>query len=51
MAPEPNRGKRNDSRNLRYIRDKIAALRGISPQELEELTTRNALDFFGIREN
>ena len=51
MAPEPNRGKRNDSRNLRYIRDKIAALRGISPQELEELTTRNALNFFGIRKN
>lgn len=48
LAPEPNRGKRNDSRNLVYIRDKIAALRGISPQELEEQTTRNALNFFGI---
>ena len=48
LAPEPNRGKRNDSRNLVYIRDKIAALRGISPQELEEQTTRNALAFFGI---
>ena len=49
LAPEPNRGKRNDSRNLVYIRDKIAALRGISPEELEEQTTRNALRFFGIQ--
>lgn len=49
LAPEPNRGKRNDSRNLVYIRDKIAALRGISPEELEEQTSRNALNFFGIQ--
>ena len=49
LAPEPNRRKRNDSRNLVYIRDKIAALRGISPQELEEQTTRNALAFFGLQ--
>ena len=50
LAPEPNRGKRNDSRNLVYIRDKIAQLRGVSPEELEEQTTRNALKFFGIPE-
>lgn len=49
MAPEPNRGKRNDSRNLVYIRDKIAQLRGVSPEELEEQTSRNALNFFGIQ--
>lgn len=49
LAPEPNRGRRNDSRNLVYIRDKIAQLRGVSPEELEEQTTQNALQFFGIR--
>ena len=50
MAPEPNRGKRNDSRNLVYIRDRLALLRGITPREVEEQTTRNALRFFGIPE-
>ena len=49
LAPEPNRGRRNDSRNLVYIRDRIAQLRGVSPEELEEQTTQNALQFFGIR--
>lgn len=50
MAPTPNRGKRNDSRNLRYIRDRIAEIRGITPEELEAATTANALRFFGIQE-
>ena len=30
-------------------RDRIAQLRGVSPEELEEQTTQNALQFFGIR--
>ncbi len=49
LAPVPNRGKRNDSRNLRYICAKVAELRGISPEEAEALTTRNALRFFGVQ--
>ena len=48
LAPVPNRGKRNDSRNLVYIRDKIAEIRGISPQEVEAATTENALRFFHL---
>ncbi len=50
MSPVPNRGKRNDSRNLRYICDKIAEIRGISPEEAEVLTTANARSFFGLKE-
>ena len=49
MAPVPNRGKRNDSRNVRYICDRIAEIRGVSPREMEEITTRNALRFFNIK--
>lgn len=48
LAPVPNRGKRNDSRNLRYICGRIAQIRGISPAEAEALTTENALRFFGL---
>jgi len=48
LAPVPNRGKRNDSRNLVYIRDKIAEIRGISPEAVESATTENALRFFGL---
>jgi TatD DNase family protein len=48
LAPEPNRGRRNDSRNLVYIRDRIAAIKGIDPAEVERVTTENALRFFGI---
>ena len=48
LAPVPNRGKRNDSRNLIYIRDRIAEIRGTTPEHVEEFTTRNALRFFGL---
>lgn len=50
LAPVPNRGKRNDSRNLIYIRDRIAEIRGTTPEHVEEFTTRNALRFFGLEE-
>ena len=48
LAPVPNRGRRNDSRNLIYIRDRIAEIRGTTPEHVEEFTTRNALRFFGL---
>ncbi len=36
LCPEPNRGKRNDSSQIRYVIDKIAAIRGILPEEVEK---------------
>lgn len=48
LAPEPNRGKRNDSRNLQYIVEKIAELKGVSPEEAAEITAQNAKALFGI---
>jgi TatD DNase family protein len=48
MAPEPHRGKRNDSRNIPYIIAKIAEIKGISPQEVEETARENACRLFGI---
>lgn len=42
LAPEPNRGKRNDSANLIYVAREIAALRGISEEEVIRQTRDNA---------
>jgi TatD DNase family protein len=46
MAPEPHRGTRNDSRNIPHVIDKIAALKGLSPQEVERVTEENAYRLF-----
>ena len=46
MAPEPHRGTRNDSSNLRYVVDKIAEIRGITAEEVEAVTRENAFRLF-----
>ena len=49
LAPVPNRGKRNDSRNIPYIAQKIAELKEISVEEVAKVTTENVRRLFGIR--
>ncbi len=41
LSPEPLRGKRNDSRNLKYIAEKIANVKGIAIEEVAKLTYDN----------
>ena len=48
LSPVPNRGKRNDSRNLRYIVAAIAERLGTSEEEIAALTTENGKRLFGI---
>jgi TatD DNase family protein len=48
LAPTPMRGKRNESSYVKYVRDEIASLRGITIQEVEEATTKNAIRLFKI---
>jgi len=50
LSPEPNRGKRNDSRNVRYIAEKIAQVKGVSFEEVTKITYDNASKIFGIQE-
>ena len=46
MAPEPYRGKRNSSLYLTYVRDRIAEIKGVSPEEVERVTEENARHLF-----
>lgn len=48
MAPEPVRGRRNDSGNLLHIIAKIAELKDVTTGELERLTWENACRLFGM---
>ena len=42
MAPEPNRGKRNESRNIHYVAEKIAELKNVTKEKVIEQTENNA---------
>ena len=46
LAPIPFRGQRNDSRMLPYIIQTIADIKGISPEEVEEITWQNGQKLF-----
>ena len=48
LSPVPFRGKRNDSSLMRYTADRIAEIRGVTFEEVEAATTKNAEEFFGI---
>ena len=48
LAPVPNRGKRNDSRNLPYIAEIVAREKGLSVEEIAAVTTENGKRLFGI---
>lgn len=48
LAPEPVRGTRNDSRNVKYIAEKIANVKNMKIEEIAEATYQNALKIFNI---
>jgi TatD DNase family protein len=50
LSPEPHRGKTNEPANVFFVAEKIAAIRGISVEEVAEITTKNALRFYGLHE-
>ena len=48
LSPVPVRGKRNDSRNLVYVTEKIAEIKGITPEEAAAITMENGKKLFNI---
>ena len=48
LSPEPNRGKRNDSRNVIYMAQKIADIRKKSLEEIAKITYENTCKIFNI---
>ena len=48
LTPEPFRGKRNDSRYLPYVIEKMAQWKGVTPEELTAITWENGKRLFGL---
>lgn len=48
LTPEPHRGKRNDSGYLYLVAEKIAEIKGLSFQEVAQMTTENGKRLFNI---
>ena len=49
LSPEPNRGKRNDSRNVVYMARKIAEIKNMNIEDVAKITYSNALNVFNIK--
>ncbi len=48
LAPEPVRGTRNEPKNVRYVAQKIADIKGVSLEEVASITSENAKRLFDI---
>jgi TatD DNase family protein len=49
MTPEPYRGRRNEPVLVAYVAERIAAIRGVEPDRIAEISTENAKKFFKIK--
>ena len=49
LSPEPLRGSRNDSSNLKYIVNKISEIKNIPVDEVIMKTAKNAINIFDLR--
>lgn len=48
LSPEPFRGKRNDPRNVRYVAQKIADVKGLSLENVARITYQNTKKIFSL---
>jgi TatD DNase family protein len=46
LSPEGKRGSRNEPAYVGYVRDEVARLKDILPDEVARVTTENARRFF-----
>jgi len=48
LSPVPFRGKRNESSYVVHVARRVAEIKGISVEEVADVTTRNAVKMFGL---
>lgn len=51
MAPVPVRGTRNESKNIKYVIEKLSDIKEIPIEKLQEILYLNSIKFFDIKEN
>ena len=49
LTPVPHRGKRNDSRYLPYVLEQLAEWKGVTVEEMTEITWENGKRLFGLK--
>ena len=49
LSPEPFRGKRNTSMNVKYVAEKIAKVKNMNIEEIAYITSNNAKKIFNIQ--
>ena len=50
LTPEPHRGTRNEPAYIPYICSRVAQIKGVTPEQVADVTTRNARKLF-LQEN
>jgi len=50
LAPEPNRGDRNEPAYVRHVADRLARIKDVPIEEVEKVTTENARDIYELPE-
>jgi len=49
LAPVPHRGKRNEPLWVKYVAEKIAQVKNISPEEVGRITTQSTCELFNLQ--
>ncbi len=49
LAPQPKRGRRNESAYIKYVAEFLANLMNMSIEQVDEITTQNAINLFTIQ--
>ena len=51
LAPDPYRGKRNNSLYIRYVAEEIARIKNVDYDTVVGQTETNAIELYGISDN